>query len=101
MHILITFLLRLLVVTAGLVVAAGLLAVAVLFAAVWGLRYAWARLTGRPVMPFVMRVDPRAGFGRVYRARARDGAAARGEPARPPRPEIGDVTDVQVKPPRS
>jgi hypothetical protein len=101
MHILITFLLRLVVVTAALVVAAGLLAVAALFAAIWALRYAWARLTGRPVMPFVMRVDPRAGFGRMYRPGARDAAATRGEPARALRPEIGDVTDVQVKPPRS
>jgi hypothetical protein len=60
----------------------------------------WVRLTGQPVTPFVMRVDPRGGFNRMYR-----GAPARpvNEPV-PPEPtrrrEIADVTDVEVKEPR-
>jgi hypothetical protein len=100
MQILVTVLIRLVLLAAGLVFAVSLAAVATLAIALWGLRYAWARLTGRPVVPFVVRIDPRAGFGRVYR-RPEQGAAPRpAEPMRHQRPEIGDVTDVEPKPPR-
>ena len=62
-------LLRLLLVLAAAIFAASLiLAFAVLFV-LWGLRALWARLTGQTVAPFVMRVDPRSGFRRVYRGR--------------------------------
>lgn len=94
MQTLLNFLIRLLVLSAGLVVATGLLAVVVLFAAFWGLGSVWARLTGRPVTPFVMRVDPRAGFGRMHRTAA-DPAPVRREGG-----DLGDVTDVEAKPPR-
>lgn len=63
MQTVLTFLIRLVVLAAGLVIAASLLVVAVAFAVAWGLRYALARLTGRPVTPFVVRIDPRRGFG--------------------------------------
>lgn len=95
MQPLINFLIRLVVLAAGLVVAASLLVVLVLFAAIWGLGYLWARLTGRPVTPFVMRVDPRAGFGRMHRQAAEPG------PARREGRDLADVTDVEVKPPRA
>jgi hypothetical protein len=85
---------------AGLLFAACLLAVVAVFATAWGLRSAWARLTGRPVVPFIFRVDPRAGFGRVYRRAAQQESAAGAEPARAQRGAIGDVTDVEAKPPR-
>lgn len=100
MQTLFTLLVRLVLLAAGLVVAASLLVVMALVAAAWGLRYAWARLTGRPVMPFVVRVDPFAGFGRVYRGQGQGGARAQPKPVHPGERVIGDVTDVEPKGPR-
>ena len=102
------FIFRVILVLLGLVFAASLAVAALLLAAVWGLRYAWARLTGRPVAPWVMRFNPRSGFDR-FRAAARPAdptaadvanARARGETAsnrRVVRGEIGEVTDVRIK----
>ena len=90
------FLLRLFVVAAGLVFAASL---AVVFAAVlafWLLRAGWARLTGRPVSPFVMRIDPRGGFERMYRRADPSRRTPRANAAAPGR-VVGDVTDVEPK----
>lgn len=67
---------------AGLVAAGSLAVVFVALLVAAALRVGWARLTGRPVTPFTFRVDPRAGFERVYRARRRERA---------------DVTDVEPK----
>lgn len=89
----------LLMLTTGLVVAASLLAALLVLLAAWGLRYGWARLAGRPVAPFVMGIDPRAAFERVFRARA--GAAA--QPAwRAPGARLRpvDVTDVEPRAPQ-
>ncbi|MDR6861594.1 hypothetical protein [Variovorax guangxiensis] len=62
------------------------LAVAVmLLVAVWGLRYAWARCTGQPVRPWVMRFDPRHGFDRFRAA---------GQPAEP---SVADVAGVRAR----
>jgi hypothetical protein len=95
------FILRLVLLVAGLVFAASLALMVLILLAFWCLRMVWARLTGQPVTPFVMRVDPRGGFNRMYR-----GAPARPvnepgptEPVR--RREIADVTDVEVKEPRN
>lgn len=90
-------LLRLLLVAAGLLFAASLVLAVLVLLALWGLRALWARLTGRPVMPFVMRVNPRQGFERVWRA----GPGARPAPGRGGSGgTISDVTDVEPKPPR-
>ena len=94
MQVLFSLVLRLVLLAAGLVFAAALLVGICFIAALWGLRYAWARLTGRPVLPFVMRIDPLGGFGRVYRS-------GQGEPARAERRDLGDVTDVVPKEPRA
>jgi hypothetical protein len=103
------FLLRALLFLMGLVFAASLAVAMLLLAAVWGLRYGWARLTGQPVRPWVMRFDPRHGFER-FRAAARPpapsaadvaGARARGQAADSPvrlRDRSGSVTDVQARP---
>ena len=93
-------LLRLVLLAAGLVFAAALLVAVCGLLALWGVRYAWAKLTGRPVMPFVVRIDPLTGFGRVYR-RGQGGMPPQAEPARPERRDLGDVTDVVPKEPRS
>jgi hypothetical protein len=87
-----SFVLRFVLLLAGLVFAISLaLALAVLLLG-WGLRSLWARLTGRRVAPFVMRIDPREGFGQVYR---RAGGAPRGAAT-----TLDDVTDVEPKSPR-
>ena len=104
----INFLLRLVLFLVGLVFAASLAVAVLLLAAVWGLRYGWARLTGQPVRPWVMRFDPRGGFDR-FRAAARPAepsaadvaaARARGQAADSP-VRLSDparVTDVEARP---
>lgn len=63
--------LRLLLLAVGLVFFAGLVTLLLTFAATWGVRALWAKLTGQPVTPWVMRVDPRAGWSRfAQRGRA-------------------------------
>ena len=91
MHTLLGFVLRVFLVLAGLVFAASLAAGFVVLVALWLVRSAWARLTGRPATRFVMRVDPRGGFDRMVRRPASD--------ARTPS-NLGDVTDVEPKAPR-
>ena len=91
MQTLFTFLIRLVLLAAGLVFAASLVVVVTLALAAWGVSYAWARLTGRAVNPFMFHVRARQGF---------DNMARRGAAVRPKTREIGDVTDVEVKPPR-
>ncbi len=103
---LIRFMLRVVLVGFALVFAASLLVVVSLLAAAWGLRALWAKLTGRPVTPWVMRVDPGAGWSRVFRAgdRWQPGVRAQAEPGAGQRQrqdiDLIDVTDVQVKEPR-
>ena len=99
------FLMRAVLLAAGLLFAASLALAAMLLLAVWGLRMLWAKLTGRPVTPFVMRMDPRSGFSRMYRAGPFAGTSAPRDAPRDPaspsgRREIADVTDVVPKEPR-
>ncbi|KAF1072906.1 MAG: hypothetical protein GAK39_00251 [Variovorax sp.] len=102
------FILRVILVMLGLVFAASLAVAVVLLAAVWGVRYAWGRLTGKPVTPWVMRFNPRSGLER-FRSAAQPAepsaadvanARARGESVRSPllRERGGNVTDVQARP---
>ncbi|MDM0105850.1 hypothetical protein QTH97_12970 [Variovorax sp. J22R24] len=102
------FFLRLVLFFLGLIVAASLTVAVLLLAMVWGLRYGWARLTGQPVKPWVMRFDPRGGFDR-FRAAGRPAeptaadvvaARARGQEADSPvrLRDPGQVTDVQARP---
>lgn len=91
MQALFTFLIRLVLLAAGLVVAASLALLVALTLAVWGLRSAWARLTGQAVRPFVVHIDPRRGFEPMSR---------RSEAVKPVSREIGDITDVEAKSPR-
>jgi flagellar biosynthesis protein FlhB len=104
------FIFRVILLFLGLVFAASLAVVVMLLAAVWGVRYAWGRLTGKPVTPWVMRFNPRSGFDRFRHAAqpaeptAADmaNARARGESVRSPI-AIGpadDVTDVRARPAR-
>ena len=97
---------RAVLVVAGLVMFLSLLAAMLVLALAWGLRALWARLTGRPVMPWTLRVDPRTGWRTVYRSTER-WSAARPPPAAdtPARragvlPGADDVVDVEPRPPR-
>ena len=91
-----TFLLRLFLLAAGLLFAASLTVAAVLLFALWGVRAVWARLTGRPVVPFVIRIDPRGGFERMYRRAPQGSRTPRADAVRPGS-RAGDVTDVELK----
>lgn len=104
MPLLLNFLLRAVLVAAGLVFAllvAGLFGVLL---AVWGVRALWAKLAGRPAHPFVMRMGPRRAFEEMMRR-----APAPDEPSRTPRADAAagvparprDVTDVEPKRPPS
>jgi hypothetical protein len=87
------FLLRILLVIAGLIFALSLLAVMIVLLVLWSLRALWGKLTGRPVNPFVMRMNPRAGFDQVFRQAERHSRTA----DKAPRRVVEDVTDVEPK----
>lgn len=104
MAFILNLLLRLLLLVAGVVFAVSLAFAFLVLLAVWGVRMAWARLTGRPVTPFAMRFGPREAFQEMARRAAapasppgsrtpRADAAASGAGARWTR----DVTDVDPK----
>jgi len=78
-----TFVLRFFLLVTGLLFAASLGLAATLMLALWGARAAWARLTGKPSVPFIIRTR-RADILRPRRA-----------PARAP----ADITDVEPKAP--
>lgn len=103
---------RIFLLMAGAVFFLCLLTVASLLALVWGARALWAKLTGRPVTPWVMpMMRPGASWGGVYRAggwsSAMAGAAAGGDQSTADAPEskrsgvlasaVRDITDVQPR----
>ena len=106
------FIFRVILLLLGLVFAASLAVAVMLLAAVWGVRYAWGRLTGKPVTPWMAsmggRFNPRSGFDRFRNAAQQSGpsaadvanARARGESVERPvriRGSASDVTDVSPK----
>ena len=94
-----SFVFRLFLVAAGVLFAASLAVAFTVMAAMWGVRSIWARLTGRPVMPFMMRIDPRAGFERMYRRPVQASRTPRADAvhqAAAPR----DISDVEARSPR-
>ena len=101
------WLIRAVVVVAGLVIFLSLLAAVLVLALVWGLRALWARLTGRPVMPWTLRVDPRTGWSTVYRSTERWSAARPAPAADTPSRRAGvlpgadEVVDVEPRAPRA
>jgi polyferredoxin len=76
-----TFISRLFLLAAGLLFAAGLGLAAVVMLALLGVRAAWARLTGKPAMPFIIR------HRRANSVRQRRPAA--------------DITDVEPRTPQA
>ena len=93
------FVLKAVLLVAGLVVFLSLLTAALLLGCLWLVRAAWARLTGRPVTPWVMHMRPQDSWNRFYRTQS-----ARSEPSSsdsvPSRRDSSDVTDVEIKVPR-
>lgn len=87
MNIILKFLLRLLLVAAGLVFALSLMVLMTVLMALWCVRALWCKLTGRPINPFVMRMNPRAGFDQFCKPKA----------SKPPRSGNDNVTDVEVR----
>lgn len=90
----IRWVLRLVVFAMGVVLFLSLVAAAAVLALVWGARALWARLTGKPVMPWTMRMDPRTGWSTVYRSTARWTAQASPEHRRGEAGGARDITDV-------
>ena len=101
MPLILSFLLRAVLVVAGLVFAASLLVVVTLLLALWSVRALWARLTGRPASPFVVRFGPRAGFEEMVRRARTASPTPRADAAAGPRPRLADVTDVEPRRTRS
>lgn len=95
-----SFIVRLVLLLAGLLVAASIALAVFLLLVFWGLRMLWAKLTGRPVVPFVMRFNPRTGFGQVFRAGQTERAAAEAQSNSRGRNPLADVTDVEPKSPK-
>jgi hypothetical protein len=89
------FLIRVLLLAAGLVFAASLALMALVLLALWSVRAVWCKLTGQPINPFVVRMRPGAGFDTVLRSR--QGAPADARPTKPGRVGMDDVTDIEPK----
>lgn len=99
MPTLVSFLIRIVLLVAGLLFAASMAVAFVLLLALWSVRFAWAKLTGKPVMPFIIRIDPRGGFERMYRRAGPGSRTSRADAVQPGR-KIADVTDVEPRPPQ-
>ena len=100
--------LRLVVVAVGAVLALAVLCGVLALFLVWAVKRTWARLTGRPVAPWVLKTDPlavwrqTAGFRRGSQGSAPGASAASpGTGAGPggagARRSLGEVTDVTPK----
>ena len=98
-------LVQVVVVVVGLVLFLSLLAAVLVLALVWAVRSGWARLTGRPITPWVMRMDPRTAFraaGRWSSAGHRAPQAPRADEAAAAHrggvlPGAAEVTDVEAR----
>jgi hypothetical protein len=94
--------LRLALLAMGLLVFLSFLVLIAALGLIWACRALWAKLLGRPVRPWVMKVAPRDAWGRfgAQPTRATGGqvdAAVDVPPSR--RPKL-DVEDVEIKGPR-
>jgi hypothetical protein len=89
-----TLLVRVVLLIAGAIFAASVAVAAVIGLALWGIRAAWNKLTGRPVTPFIVR----------FRSPAFATRPSPQQESRTPRADAvgrgiraGDVTDVDLK----
>jgi branched-subunit amino acid ABC-type transport system permease component len=99
-HLLFAFLLRLVLLAAGLLAAAAIALLVTLLLGAWLLRAGWARLTGRPVSPFATRFGPRQAFEEMMRrAPAAPGGSRtpRADAVAGRRGGLAEVSDVEPK----
>jgi hypothetical protein len=96
MPFLLNLLFRAVLLVAGLVFAAALLVAVAFLVLAWAVRAGWARLTGRPVSPFVMRMHPGDAFASMYRRAPQPSRTPRADAVRPTGRRV-DVTDVEPK----
>ena len=82
------FILRVVLLVAGMVFLASLLVAALVLLALWLLRSLWARLNGRPVTPWTFKVDRQALWARFYRTPGQVPKSQRDD---------SDVIDVEAK----
>ena len=101
MPLILSFLLRVLLLAAGLVFAASVLAAFALLLALWSVRALWARLMGRPVFPFVMRMGPGSAFASMMRRAPPASRTPRADAAAGVRTRLADVSDVEPRSPGS
>lgn len=93
--------LRVVLLLMAMVFIASLLLAAAVLLAIWFVRRSWARLMGRPVSPWVFRVDPRAHWNRFYHAADRwPRGSTRFGPGAGTQGRAPDVQDVDVKEPK-
>lgn len=102
--------LRIVWVLFGLVLLVSFLFAAVVAVVVLGVRYVWARLTGKPVAPFIFSSFSRrqgAQWGQfkstadAWTAKAKAKAKGPFSPAAKAHIRVADVTDVESRPSRS
>ena len=94
------FIFRLLLAVLGLVFLASLLAAAVVLLLVWLLKAAWARLTGRPVQPWVFQFKRHAawrGFEGFNGFPGFNDGTLSGTKPRPADDNVIDVTPKEIK----
>jgi hypothetical protein len=101
MPLILRLLLRALLLAAGLVFAASVLVVFALLLALWSVRALWARLTGRTVTPFVMRMGSASAFAVMMRRAAPATRTPRADNAAGVRAQLADITDVEPRSPAS
>ena len=90
------FMVRMVVLSLGFLVVASLLLVLLAVGLLWGLRALWAKVTGQPMAPWIMQINPGAAWMRASRAASRWQSVAKPPGERMCRDEA-DVTDVQIK----
>ncbi|MDD2609244.1 MAG: hypothetical protein PHX60_06045 [Giesbergeria sp.] len=97
--VLIRWSLRAILLLLGVLVFLGLLGLGLVLALVWSLRALWARLTGHPVTPWTMPLDPRAGWRTMYQRSQNAWTAPRqGQPTPHNDDDITDVTEKRETP---
>lgn len=82
------FIVRLVMLLAGLVFLASLLVAAMLVLAVWLLQALWAKLTGQPVRPWTFSMNRQAMWSRFYSGQTQ---------GPPPKRDDPNVIDVEIK----
>jgi hypothetical protein len=102
----VSLIVRVAMLVAGLIFLASVLAMALILLGVWLLRAIWAKLTGRPVNPWVFQMDRQAMWNRFYRPPgqgrgAGQTAAQRREHADVIDVEVMDVEPKAIKPPQA